>query len=461
MSTKNIKNARAISSFVLNKLNFQRDYAADILNKYISEVEVTSEKQRATDLVYGCLRNLSMIDHCISTLADCPIKRIQSKILNILRPAVYELVYCPWTADYAIVNESVRTAKNITGRKQTAFVNAVLRQITRHIKNREAELQNAEQKKVVPQNEMNGCFFDTEILPDIEEHAIDYFSLAFSLPSWLIKNWLEEYGLDSTRQICFASNRRPRIWIRPNLLKTTTEKLTEKLEKNGIEYQLPEEKTMVQIKGGSAVKKLPGFSEGEFIIQDLTAAHAVTLLNPKPGERILDLCAAPGTKTTQLAEWTCDKAEIAATDISTERLKMVVENIKRLGIKSVTIKPYEEIEKEAQESELFDKILLDVPCSNTGVLCKRIEVRFRIIPDAIEKLSKTQLGLLKSAVNLLKPDGKICYSTCSIQPEENSLLIRKFLEGNKDFELENERLILPSTEQPDHDGGYIAIITRK
>jgi 16S rRNA (cytosine967-C5)-methyltransferase len=461
MSIKNIKNARAVSAFVLNKLKSQRDYAADILNKHIARLEVISEKQRATDLVFGCLRNLSIIDHCISILANCPVERIQSKILNILRPAVYELVYCPWTAEYAIVNESVEIAKKTAGRKQAAFVNAVLRQITRHLKNREAELKNTEQKKVVPQNEMKGCLFDAEILPEIEEHTIDYFSLVFSLPSWLIKNWLEEYGPDTTRQICFASNRRPKIWIRPNLLKTTIEKVTEKLEKSGIEYQLSEEKTMVQIKGGSAVKKLPGFSDGEFTIQDLTAAQAVCMLNPEPGGRILDLCAAPGTKTTQLAERTFDKAEIVATDISTERLKMVVENIKRLGIKSVTIKPYEEIEKEAQESGLFDSILLDVPCSNTGVLCKRIEVRFRITPDAIEKLSKTQLGLLKSAVNLLKPNGKICYSTCSIQPEENSLLVRKFLDANKDFKLETEKLVLPSAKAPDHDGGYIAIITRK
>ncbi|MHC4131725.1 MAG: 16S rRNA (cytosine(967)-C(5))-methyltransferase RsmB [Planctomycetota bacterium] len=460
MSAKKIKNARTLAAFVLHQFNPQKDYASEILNKYITELEKPSEKQRATDLVYGSLRNLSTIDHCISTLAQRPIERIQPKILNILRPAVYELLYCPSSPEYAIVNESVEITKISGVKKQTSFVNAVLRKITKHLINRNAEIKNATLQKIVPQNESTGCLFDTEILPDLQTHPVEYFSLAFSLPVWLIESWIEEYGMDTTSLICQASNRRPRVWIRPNVLKISKEKLAEKLQKNKIECQSSPDNLMLQIKSPSSITNLPGFREGEFTIQDLSAAQAVRLLNPKPGQRILDLCAAPGTKTTQLAELCGDNAEIIATDISSERLEMVEENIKRLGIQSVITIPYEKVEKESHDLGLFDRILLDVPCSNTGVLSKRIEVRFRITSAAIRKITKTQLKLLELAVKLLKSNGKICYSTCSIQPEENNKLIEKFLDTNKNFEVKTEKLTLPSTEKPDHDGGYVAIIEK-
>ena len=190
------------------------------------------------------------------------------------------------------------------------------------------------------------------------------------------------------------------------------------------------------------------------------------LLQPQPGWTILDLCAAPGTKTTQLAEMTGDKAKIIATDIDSERLKKVKENTTRLGINSVRITPYEELFQNSKfpasgGAGLFDCILLDVPCSNSGVLAKRPEARYRISQKAIQKLTITQGELLESAINLLKPKGKICYSTCSIQKCENSELIKKFLQKNSQLKLETELLTLPSAEDFDRDGGYAAVITKR
>ena len=201
---------------------------------------------------------------------------------------------------------------------------------------------------------------------------------------------------------------------------------------------------------------MPGFKEGLFTVQDITASLPVRLLNPQHQWKILDLCAAPGTKTTQLAELTKDSAKIIATDIDAQRLKSVKENTSRLGITGVNIVAYKEV-----LNSKFDSVLLDVPCSNTGVLAKRIEVRYRINPKAIEKLTKTQSGLLTAAAQMLKPNGKICYSTCSIQKAENSERVKDFLQKNPAFELESELLTLPSAEGFDRDGGYVAIITRK
>jgi 16S rRNA (cytosine967-C5)-methyltransferase len=215
---------------------------------------------------------------------------------------------------------------------------------------------------------------------------------------------------------------------------------------------------MIRIAGPHAVTQLPGFAEGLFTIQDLSAAQAVRILDPQPGWSILDLCSAPGTKTTQLAEATRDSARILATDFNPERLDRVRENIARLGLTSVTIIPYAQLEQGQAES--FDAILLDAPCSNTGVLARRVEARFRLRRKAVQEIAATQKALLAKAAGLVKPGGRICYSTCSIQRQENQD-VREFLTQNSRFELAREELLLPSAEPFDHDGAYVALLTRK
>ena len=294
-------------------------------------------------------------------------------------------------------------------------------------------------------------------MPDIKTHPTNCLSTCFSLPEWLVADWLVEFGLEKTRQICLANNRKAGIYIRPNRLRTTTQKLTERFRQGNVDFEVLTDESMIKIKSPSVVTELPDFAEGLFCIQDITTSQAVKILDPKPAQIILDLCAAPGVKTAQLAELTDDKAKIIATDIDTERLEKVRENINRLGLKSVSVVAYEELEREAAKFGLFDSVLLDVPCSNTGVLARRVEVRFRLKPSTKRELTKIQLQLLETAATMLKPQGKICYSTCSIEADENGLLVREFLK-NRDFKLESESLTLPSSEEFDHDGGYVAII---
>ncbi|MHC4438985.1 MAG: RsmB/NOP family class I SAM-dependent RNA methyltransferase [Planctomycetota bacterium] len=247
---------------------------------------------------------------------------------------------------------------------------------------------------------------------------------------------------------------------------------------------------MICIKGPRDITRLTGFAEGLFTVQDITASKPVRMLmhcrfpiaecrfsNRKwkiVNRKFLDLCAAPGTKTTQLAEVTCDSARIVATDIDNKRLEMVRENVIRLGMNHIDVVPYEELpgisdfrlpnadfqiaNRKSQIANSFDCVLLDVPCSNTGVLAKRVEARYRISPQAIKKLLRIQAGLLETAAGLVKPAGLICYSTCSIQKKENSNIIENFLEKNKNFTLEKEQLTLPSAENFDHDGGYCAVL---
>jgi len=460
MADGKLKSARAVAVEVLNRCDPKKGYAGSVLDKLLDRTE---QRQRATDLVFGTMRNRRAVDTVIAAFSGRPVERIQLRLLNIIRIGVYELVYSPATEAYAIVNEAVENAKAAAGNKQAGFVNAVLRQVIRHVSNRQIPLAQDDAGRTLPQTPSTGCQFDTDFLPDKETSVAEYLSIVFSLPQWLVSDWLDTFGEESTRQICFASNRRPSIYIRPNTLRTTTPALAEKLRLAGIDLEMSADGSMMRIRSPREVTQLPGFAEGEFTVQDITASQAVKMLNPQRDWTILDLCAAPGTKTTQLAEATGEAARVIATDIDNPRLERLEENIDRLGIKSVDVVSYREFSnsESAIANSKFDCVLLDVPCSNTGVLAKRIESRYRISPEAIRGLAQIQAGLLKTAAGLVRPNGKICYSTCSIQKAENTKIVRDFLKENPNFELEFEELTLPSAESLDHDGGYTAILVKR
>lgn len=444
------KTARFVAVEVLNRFDPKRNYAGAILNKMLPE---TGQKQRATDLVFGSIRNRAAIDAVINKFSGCRLERIQKKLLNIVRIGCYELIYSPATADYSIVNEAVENVKALAGKKQAGFVNALLHQIIRHISDRQTQLSQDGIKRTLIQTATTGCEFDEDFLSDKKNSPADYLSTVFSLPLWLVNDWLTEFSAESAEQICLAQNRRPSIYIRPNRLKTTAGQLIEKFGKEGIELEQVPDEAVLRVKNPRSVSNLPGYGEGLFVVQDITASQPVRFLEPQQGWEILDLCAAPGIKTTQLAELTGEKAMITATDIDRQRLDKVRENIDRLGIKSIKVVPYRKF-----TGSRFDCVLLDVPCSNSGVLAKRIEARYRIVPQTIEELAVIQRRLLDKAAGLLKPHGKICYSTCSIQRQENSGVVQDFLEQYREFTLETEQLVLPSAEGFDHDGGYTAIL---
>ncbi|MGD1042042.1 MAG: transcription antitermination factor NusB [Sedimentisphaerales bacterium] len=447
--------ARAVAASVLTRADPKKGDVVETLADFLRR---TKEPQRATDIVFGVLKNNCLIDNLIKKVSAVPVGRISGKILNILRVGVYELVYCPQAAEYAIVDEAVDYSKRVAGAKQAGFVNAVLRQVLRHIRGRQKTIEQSQLRETILQTPDTGCEFDLEILPDPKESPLEYLGCAFSLPRWLVSDWLRAFGPERTRNICFASNRRPSVYLRPNLLKTTAGELAEKLKSADVECEIEPESQMIKLTSPKAITSLPGFNDGLFTVQDLAASEVVRALKPKPDWTILDLCAAPGTKTTQLAEATGGRAKIVATDIDSGRLKKVKENIARLGSAGcVTTIEYNDVEKQGG----FDCVLVDAPCSNTGVLARRPEVRYRITKSDVKKLAKTQMMLLSKAAGMLKPKGVICYSTCSIQPEEDGLLVRRFIEGNPGFELESERLILPSADMFDRDGSYTAIIVRR
>ncbi|MHC4424979.1 MAG: transcription antitermination factor NusB [Planctomycetota bacterium] len=224
MAGRRLKPARTVAIEVLDRCDPKKNYAGPILDGLLPK---TDQRQRATDLVFGTIRNRLAIDAVITTFSGCPLERIPDRLLNVIRIGVYELVYTPATEEYSVVNEAVENAKAVAGKKQVGFVNAVLRQITRHTANRQIHLPHGKAKSTLPQTHATGCEFDTCFLPDRETSPVDYLSIVFSLPKWLVTDWLGGFGEELTRQICFASNRRPSIHIRPNTLRTATQDLAE------------------------------------------------------------------------------------------------------------------------------------------------------------------------------------------------------------------------------------------
>ena len=457
MAPKQMISARLVAVRVLNRLDPKRTYAAAILERLLNR---TNQKQRATDLVFGALRNRDAIDRIISTLSGKPVTRIPRHMLNVLRVAVYELTYNPETPAYSIVNEAVDSARLLAGTRQVGFVNAVLRTITRHITERTSSLSDCPATKTVPQTPLTGCRFDTDILPENESAFQAYLSAAFSIPRRLIDEWIRDYGPDNTREICFGSNRRPTVYVRANLLKTTVADLAAIFREAAIEVTEIPDAPVLGVRSPHNIRQLPGFEQGLFTVQDLTASLPVAILNPQPHWKILDLCAAPGVKTTQIAEATGDNARIIATDIDAKRLEMLRQNIARLGVQSITTIEHKHLERTFQETGPFDAILLDVPCSNTGVLAKRVEAHYRLTPETVKNLIRTQTGLLEASAKMLAISGCICYSTCSILNAENGDLLRSFLASHDEILLEHEHLTLPSAAKTDHDGGYFAILRR-
>ncbi len=255
-------------------------------------------------------------------------------------------------------------------------------------------------------------------------------------------------------QLLEWNNTPPKTFARVNTLKTDAGKLIEKWREENVEYDFVrrdwlEENLVFELKSHPPLNSLASFRDGWFYIQDPSTLLAACKLGAQPGETILDLCAAPGGKTTFIAQLMNNDGKIVAHDSFADRLKLIRENCTRLGVTCVTATATFNFEPAA-----FDRILVDAPCSNTGVMRRRVDLRWLIQPAEIERLRATQLVLLKQAATVLKPGGVLVYSTCSLEPEENSEVVKEFLATNPNFKLETERQLLPFADNV--DGAYVA-----
>lgn len=453
------KSARAVALDILSVWQKQKRTASELLDERLRE---SDRSAMTTDLVYGVIRNLGLLDHLLETVAAIKIRHTQPNFVNLLRIGTLELVFSTETAEYAIINEAATLAGK--HHKQRGFVNAVLRSVQRAIEARSIPSTAVDPKRAIPLSEKTVCLFNRPVLPDPDQEAAAYFSTLFSIPSWLIGQWLDAYGPQTTRRICLGSNRSPSVIVQPNLLKTTAAGLQSALEAEAVHPQLWPKRSCLRIAAHRPLKELASFQQGLFIVQDPTAAKAADVLAPTPGSTVIDLCAAPGGKTCQLAMGMNNKGRILASDADPRRLKKVAENAQRLGIDIIECTPPEAIKKALGSKNKVMSVLLDVPCSNTGVLARRVEVRHRLTPAAVTEIAAIQDELLETAAAYVRKHGHLLYSTCSILPEENEKRVLHFLENHKEFRLVKEERTFPlagTPERLDYDGGYLALLKKE
>ncbi len=372
-----------------------------------------------TELVHGIVRRKRTLDGIIDRLARQPAHRQPPNLRQLLRLGLYQLRYLDRIPESAAVNTTVELAKtnNLTG--LAGVVNGVLRQYIR-LQGDPAEVFN------------------------VFANSIERLGNLYSFPDWLIAHWLETLGEIETEQLCAAFNQVPTIDLRVNILKIDRAKLIDIFQTSGIEVlPIPELPQGLHLTGHvGSISQLPGYQEGWWTVQDSSAQLVTHLLDPQPGEVIIDACAAPGGKTTHIAELMGNSGQIFALDKTASRLKKLQQNLDRLQLDTIKILTGDSCGF-SELTNTADRVLLDAPCSGLGTLHRRADARWQKTPQQVEELATLQAKLLANTATWVKPGGVLVYATCTVHPLENEGVILPFLKTHPNWQIE-----LPSPDAP-------------
>lgn len=427
----------------------------------------TFTEDRIQDAGHGLeLRDLNRLRYLVSIVIrrkltlDAVLKQFVSRSIEpdlwqLLKLGTAQILFGATDHRHADVNETVEVARAVGKPRWCKFLNGVLRSIDRACR---SDAVHNFGPNVYPVNSISELqSLASDVFADPVSDFVRYISEAFSLPHWLVDRWNERFSQAELLQIAEWSLSTPRMCLRVNLNRISRHALIEKFAAAGVSCEkghIPS--SIVKVDIDSPVH-LPGWSNGLFSIQDETAQHAALLLEPQSGESVLDLCAAPGTKTLHLAELMNYEGDLLATDVSQARLAKVRENAQRGGADLIRTQRIDRDGHDIPEGP-FDRILIDAPCTNTGVLGKRIDVRWRISCEDIEELSNLQGRLLDQAATRLNMGGRILYSTCSIEPEENEQVVENFLSTHTNFNCMHQHRFLPGAPA---DGGFQALLVAR
>jgi 16S rRNA (cytosine967-C5)-methyltransferase len=426
---------REIAVRILMRREAAEDYVENLLeNESESSSLSTPDRGLLQELVYGTVRWQATLDWLVARKTG---GREQKRILQVLlRLGLYQLFWLDRIPDHAAVSETVELAKRFGCGHQAGFVNALLR----------------------------GCLRERAALRlALLDLKATQPPLGYSHPAWLCERWRKLWTEDQFRQLLDWNNSPPKTFVRVNTLRTRPEGLRDLWREEGVEVtprslDWTGELMVYELISPRPIGTLASFKRGCFYVQDPSTLLAPRTLTPQPGETVLDFCAAPGGKTTVLAQLMQNQGRIAAHDVVPQRLALITENCARLGVTCVETATGNDLSA-LSGLDLFDRVLVDVPCSNTGVMRRRVDLRWRIRPEEIQRLSSQQLHILNQAAARVKPGGVLVYSTCSLEPEENGGVIKAFLEGHTEFRLQYDRSLLPFVDGV--DGAYVARLVRE
>jgi len=401
---------RGLAVKILNRVERTDSYLERLLDNEMRNSDLTGpDKALLYEIVHGVVRWMGRLDWVLNGFYKGQFSKAIPNLKNGLRVALYQILFLDRVPDFAVVNEAVEFVKKLQGQKPADLTNAILRNIIRS---------------------KNGIRY-----PDPEEDLPGYLAAYYSHPSWMVKRYLTRFGKEATEKLLAANNEKPFLTLKINALKTNPDEFKQLLNKVNLRFRpgryLPE---FFKLQNLTNITAWEYYSEGYFNIQDESAGLACRLLDVRPGMRVLDMCAAPGGKTAYIAGLMHDEGEIVAIDRFEARLKIMERNIKRLDINSIKL-----IETDAldYDDSGFDRVLADVPCSGTGTLCKKPDIKWKKDLLDIRRMTELQYQLLEKAASLVKPEGVVVYSTCSIEPEENTEIINRFLSEHTEFKLES------------------------
>lgn len=421
---------------VLMDMERNHSYSNLALNHFI-EKKQPDEPGFVRELVYGVTENRILLDYYLSALIPSGLRRVKKPDLTLLRMGLYQILFLNSVPPYAAVSETVNMARKFC-RGREGFINGVLRNFQR----------KAESGQL-------------PALPDREEHQAEYLSVKYSAARWLTELWLASFGLQKTEQLLQASNGRPVLSLRVNCSRISREELQNLLAEEGFDCEpgaLSERILLLKGKG-SGILESRLYREGLFSVQDQASAAAADLLHPSSKDLVIDVCAAPGGKTLAMAEAMKGNGEVVAFDIYEHKLKLIQQQAERLGMNNIRTF----CQDGRQVCERFrgkaDCVLADVPCSGLGVLRRKPEIKLKNADEMdFAELIHRQAEILHTASQYVKPGGTLVYSTCTVNPAENEMQIRRFLKMHPDFIQEAEKQLLPDRES---DGFYMCRLRKK
>ena len=410
--------------------------ADEFKNKSFSDVD----KGFITEIVMGCVKNRELLDFYIMQFSKVKIRKMSLYVRNILEIGTYQIMFLDKVPDSAACNESVKLAKKYAVRS-SGFINGVLRNLSRN----KADIKQ----------------------PDKNADKREYLSVKYSYPIWLTEMLIGQYGFETCELIYEAANKSYSPMIRANRLKSDCctngefdkEKFIGILKNEGLEISADSEiEGCFYVRSKLDINRSKAYQDGYFTLQNRSSQLAVTALDPKPGEFIIDMCAAPGGKTTAVAERMNNKGRIAAFDIHEHKIKLIEKTAKRLGIDIIEAEVRDASVFEERYSAAADRVFVDAPCSGFGVLLTKPDIKRHRKPEDIDELAEIQSRILDTASRYLKHGGTMVYSTCTILKQENEEQIKNFLSAHIDFELDYEKTLF--THIQGGSGFYIAKLHR-
>jgi len=394
----------------------------------------------AFELAHGVVRRERLLDHILRGFAHRGLPKDPS-LRIALRLGVYQLLFVPGMPTHAAVHETVELVRQNKG-----FANAMLRHVAGAV--RDVAADPARERQQLPLARERSF----ELAKPLPEDELERLAIVHSLPDWLAQRFGEQHGIEGLRRIAAAASATPGIYLRAGI-DVPRETLRAELIGHEVEVEDCEHERLLRWSGGASPFGSLPFEIGRFVVQDPTAMAAAAAVPCGPGDTVIDLCAAPGTKTTFLAEQVRTGGKVYAFDPDEPRRARIVENVERLRLQSVV-----EVVRDSSSLQPAHCVLADVPCSNTGVLGRRVEVRGRLKPEVFDELPTLQREILDRAIALTRPGGHVVYSTCSIDREENDAVVAAAQQAHADLELVESHLTLPQAGA--HDGGFYAVLRR-